>query len=230
MKKTLVISLGGSIIAPKPGFIDIAFIRKFRRLVLGYIQRERRQVIIVTGGGKLNKEYNRAVKEIVRPQPIDLDRLGIAATRFHAEFLRVIFGKQAYQEVLLNPTKRIHTNRPVICAAGWKPGCSTDKDAVLLAKTYRSRSVLNLTNIDFVYTKDPTRFAKAKKITDTTWSVYRNIIPKKWSPRLSTPFDPVASRLAQQERLTVVIINGRKIQEISRFMTNRTFQGTIIHP
>lgn len=230
MKKTLVISLGGSIIAPKPGLIDVAFISKFRKLVIRYQKREQSRVVIVTGGGKLNKKYNSAVKNIVTPEPSDLDWLGIAATRFHAEFLRVIFGRYAHAEVLTNPTLKIETSRPIICAAGWKPGCSTDKDAVLLAKTFGSKTVLNLTNIDFVYTKDPTKYSDARKITDTSWSFYRKIIPKKWSPRLSTPFDPVASKLAQHHGLTVVIINGKKFKQIVNYCDGRAFKGTVIHP
>lgn len=230
MKKTFVISLGGSIIAPQPGRIDTAFLKKFRKVVLDFIRRTRQQVIIVTGGGKLNRAYNQAVKKVIKPLPLDLDFLGIAATKFHAEFIRVIFGKWAHPQVLENPTRRITTNRLLICAAGWKPGCSTDKDAVLLAKTYGSQLVVNLTNIDFVYTKDPNKYADAKKISDITWPAYRKLIPKKWSPRLSTPFDPVASRLAQQYGLSVSILNGCKTGEFQKVLAGKRFLGTLLHP
>ena len=42
--------------------------------------------------------------------------------------------------------KKVKTNRPIIVAAGYKPGCSTDYDAVLLAKTYSAKELFNFSN------------------------------------------------------------------------------------
>ncbi|MDD5567364.1 MAG: UMP kinase [Patescibacteria group bacterium] len=228
MNHRIIISLGGSIMSPRPGYLDINFLKKFRQIVLKHIVAKKRQAIIVTGGGQLNKQYNQAVKKVIQPKPIELDRLGIAATRFHAELIRIIFGEFAHPEVLINPTRRIKAKQPIICACGWKPGCSTDKDAVLLASTFGCSEIINLTNIDFVYTKDPRKFPEAKRVLETTWSKYLKMIPSRWSPRLNTPFDPIASRLAQKNRLNVAIINGRKLGQFIRHLADQPFRGTLI--
>ncbi len=230
MKRTVVISLGGSLIVPEAGKVDLAFLKKFRKVVLDFLRNKNNRVIIVTGGGKLNRRYNESVRQLIKPKPIDLDWLGIAATRFHAEFIRILFGSLAYSEIVWNPTKKVKTNKQVLCAGGWQPGCSTDKDAVLLARTYQSQEVINLTNIDYVYTKDPRKFKNAKKVSETTWAEYFKMIPKKWSPRLNTPFDPVASRLAKRYKMSVYIVNGAKTERFRRILAKEGFRGTLIKP
>lgn len=49
--KTIVISLGGSIISPEFGKIDINFLKKFRKLILKFLKK-RFKFIIIVGGGK----------------------------------------------------------------------------------------------------------------------------------------------------------------------------------
>ena len=53
-----VISLGGSIIAPRG--VDTGFLKGFARLVEGYLEgNEGRKLIIVCGGGGLARDYRR---------------------------------------------------------------------------------------------------------------------------------------------------------------------------
>ena len=55
-QKTVIIALGGSIICPQPGKINIKFLKKFKKLILKYLKRGFR-FIIVTGGGKVCRVY-----------------------------------------------------------------------------------------------------------------------------------------------------------------------------
>ena len=113
-------------------------------------------------------------------------------------------------------------------AAGWKPGWSTDYIAVLLAKRFKARKLVNLSNIDYVYTADPRTNPEAKKTEYIKWSEFRKIIPKKWNPGLSSPFDPVASKEAEKIGLEVAIINGKKLGELDNFLNDKKFVGTLI--
>ena len=101
--------------------------------------------------------------------------------------------------------------KKVLVAAGWLPGCSTDYDAVLWAKKLGAKYVVNLTNTDYVYTKDPKKFKDAVPLKKLSWSEYKKLISVKWSAGLSTPFDPVASRAAEKSRLKVLLINGKRL-------------------
>lgn len=52
----------------------------------------------------------------------------------------------------------------ILIAGGWKPGFSTDYDAVLLTKTYGFDMIINLTTIDMFMKKDPNKFKYAKSL------------------------------------------------------------------
>ena len=44
--------------------------------------------------------------------------------------MATIFGDYASGDIIIDPTKKVESDKPVLLAGGWKPGCSTDKDAV----------------------------------------------------------------------------------------------------
>src|SRR3989338_945512 len=159
--KTIVLSLGGSLIVPHN--LDINFLKKFKKAILEFVKRGNR-AIIVCGGGGTNRSYNFAAKSVSNPSLENLDWLGIAATRINAELVRVIFGKLAYEKVIYNPNKKIKTGKKIIVASGWMPGRSSDDDAVRLAINFKADKVVNLTNVDYVYDKDPKKYKDAKSI------------------------------------------------------------------
>ncbi|VVB73852.1 Uridylate kinase [uncultured archaeon] len=224
--QSYVISLGGSLIAPDK--IDAAFLAKFRDLIVKHSKNNR--FIIICGGGKVARNYQAAAKSIVEPTKTDLDWLGIHATRLNAHLVRTILKPIAYVRVLKNPTEKValKPKENVIVAAGWKPGSSTDYGAVLLARTFHIETVINLTDIDYVYTKDPKKFDDAKPIKQITWKAYREIMGNKWSPGANAPFDPVASREAQKDGITVHTINGRNLANLERLLEGKGFIGTTI--
>ncbi|MDO8740049.1 MAG: UMP kinase [Candidatus Woesearchaeota archaeon] len=223
--KTTVVSLGGSLIVPDS--IDVGFLKNFRALVLGFIKKNNK-IIIVCGGGNVNKKYNTAAKQITDIDDDDLDWLGIACTKLNAELVRCIFSDHAYEKVVNNPTEKIKTNKRIIVASGWEPGHSSDYDSVLLAKNFGSKTIINLTNIDYVYDKDPTKFPDAKPIKEMTWKDYRKIVGDKWTPRLNAPFDPIASKEAERLGIKVMIANGKNLDNLKNILDEKEFIGTLI--
>ena len=93
-------------------------------------------------------------------------------------------------------------------AGGWKPGWSTDYVASIIAQEYGVRTVINLSNIDYVYDSDPKKNKDAKKIAEIKWKEFRKIVGNKWKPGLNMPFDPIASQKGEQLGLEVAIMNG----------------------
>jgi len=224
--RTLIVSLGGSVIVPNE--VDTIFLKNFRRVILDFIKNGGRAVI-VAGGGGTNKKYNAAAQKIVKIKNIDLDWLGIAATKLNAELLRVIFGEAVYGKVAVDPTVKIKTNKKIIIAAGWLPGCSSDKDAILWAKNFGAKKVVNLSNIDYVYDKDPNKFKDAKPLKNLKWAAYRKIVGNKWIPRMHAPFDPIASHLAEKWGMEVVIIKANNLNNFRGFLRERGFSGSILN-
>ncbi|PIY93385.1 MAG: UMP kinase [Candidatus Magasanikbacteria bacterium CG_4_10_14_0_8_um_filter_32_14] len=222
-----IISVGGSIIIPKTGF-DTNFLKKFRQLILSEVAKGQKFVLII-GGGNTARMYQSALREIVKLKDIELDWMGIGATIINANFVRLMFGEFAYKEVVTNPTKKVKTNRPIIVVAGYKPGCSTDYDAVLLAKAYGAKEIFNLSNIEYVYDKDPREFIDAKKVENIDWETFRKeIVGDIWKPGKSAPFDPVASKLAEKMKLKVSILQGTNLLEVKKALEGKKFKGSVI--
>lgn len=225
MRERIVVSVGGSLIVPDG--IDTDFLKRFKALVLEKIEAGY-SFTIIAGGGKVCRRYQEAANSITPLSQQDLDWLGIHVTRLNAQLLRNIFSGYAHPRIVENPTEDIETDKPIILAAGWRPGCSTDYDAVLIAKNLGARKVVNLSNIDYVYDSDPKQNPTAKKFERLSWSDFRRLIPPEWNPGLSSPFDPVAAREAETLGLEVAIINGEKLAEFSNYLDNKPFVGTVI--
>lgn len=225
MEEIIVISLGGSIIVPRE--INVKFLKGFRRIILKHIKRGKR-FIIISGGGKICRKYQSSASRVVRLKSDDLDWLGIHATRLNAHLLRTIFRDYARKTIVKDPTERIDFRNKVLIAAGWEPGFSTDYDAVLLAKQFGVKTLVNLSDVNYVYDKDPAKYRKVKPIKRMGWEEFREIVGDKWDPGLNKPFDPVASKEAKKLGLRVVIMNGRKLKNLDSFLSGRKFRGTVI--
>ena len=102
------------------------------------------------------------------------DVIGIDVSRLNARVVKQVFNEAAFLEVVTNPTKKVNTKKDVVVAAGWKPGWSTDYCAVTLAKNMGIKTIVNLTNIDYVYDKDPKKFKNAKAFKEINWRDFRN--------------------------------------------------------
>ncbi len=229
MVQRKILSVGGSIIIPKTGF-DIDFLKKFRNLIVQEVKKGQ-QFILVIGGGATCRQYQDAAKQVVKMTDEDLDWLGIHTTIFNANFVRFLFKDVAYETVITNPHKKVSTRKPVILAAGHKPGASTDIDAVFMAHTYGAKELLNLSNIEYVYDKDPRMFPDAKKIESLDWATFRKeIVGNTWTPGASAPFDPIASRHAQKYGLKVSILQGTNLENVKKAVQGKKFQGTLLHP
>lgn len=220
-----VISLGGSLVVPEE--IDVPFLKGFRSLILSHVKKGSRFIIIV-GGGKTCRKYQNAAKEITKASREDIDWIGIHTTRLNAHLLRTMFRDVAYPVVIRHYNKKIRTKKPVIIASGWKPGHSTDYDAAMWARNFKAKAILNLSDIDYVYDKDPDFDKNAKPFEKISWKDFRKIVGNKWDPGINKPFDPIACREAQRLRLKVIIMNGRDFGNLENFLGGKKFKGTTI--
>lgn len=222
-KETIIISLGGSLVAP--GEIDTVFLKSFKKSVGKFL--ESKKFFIFVGGGKVCRNYQKALLEFGGDVK-ERDLIGIDVSRLNARVVKQLFGDSAYSEIITNPTQKITTKKDVAIAAGWKPGWSTDYCSVMLAKNLGIKTIINLTNIDYVYERDPKKYPSAKALKEIPWKEFRKIVGDKWSPGLSMPFDPRASKMAEILKIKVVVINGRRLESFEHFLQNKSFIGTTI--
>ncbi|MDE2021479.1 MAG: UMP kinase [Patescibacteria group bacterium] len=224
-RERVVVSVGGSLIVPDG--IDTDFLARFKELILEKV-RQGFTFSIIAGGGKIARRYQDAANAVTPLSRQDLDWIGIHSTRLNAQLLRNIFVGYAHPQVVKNPTIDVEADEPIVIAAGWQPGCSTDYDAVLMAKNIGAHRLVNLSNIDYIYDSDPRDNLHAKKIEKISWAEFRKLIPEEWNPGLSSPFDPIAAKEAAALNLEVAIINGAKLEEFSHYLDGKPFVGTVI--
>ena len=226
--ETIVISVGGSLIVPED--IDTRFLSSLKDLIETETANGRR-FILIAGGGRTARKYAEAAKEVAPLENDDLDWLGIHATHLNGHLLRTIFRDRAYHIMIKNPDDvlDIPDSYSVVIAGGYRPGSSTDLRAIQIAEKVGARKVINLSNIEYVYTADPKTDPDAEKIEDITWEAFRKLIPDEWDPGLNSPFDPVAAKAAEASSIEVACIDGTKLSSLKNYLDGDAFTGTRIH-
>jgi len=225
---TKVLSVGGSIVAPeKP---DTAFLTAFSAMVKEWLEADKeRRLILVVGGGAPARIYQTACREVFAGVENNAcDWIGIMATRLNAQLVKAIFGDLCREDVVTNPSEANEFTGRILLAAGWKPGFSTDNDAVLLAEKFNADTVVNLSNIEKVYTDDPRKNPDAKPIDSISWADFCAMVGEEWEPGKNCPFDPIASKKARELGLKVICAGGKNIANIRAILDGSDFVGTII--
>ena len=82
--RSIIISLGGSTIVPNE--IDKQHLKNFVDMIQ-FIKDKFDRIIIVTGGGKTARRYQKVAEELGANE-VDRDWIGIAATKINAELLQ----------------------------------------------------------------------------------------------------------------------------------------------
>lgn len=227
-----VLSVGGSIVAPdKP---DFDFLDKFSKIIRTWLSQDlSRKLIMVIGGGAPARDYQNAYRKVcdLHKKNINNDEadwIGIMATRLNAQLVKAVFEDLCPNPVVYDPTAVDDFRGQILVAAGWKPGFSTDNDAVVLAERFSGNLVVNLSNIAKVYTDDPKKNPEAKPIDSISWEDFIKIVGTEWVPGKNTPFDPIASQRAQKAGIKVICAAGKDIENLENILNGKDFKGTVI--
>ena len=228
VKERIIISLGGSLLVPEA--IDDVFVANFKKFIIIHIKKGYR-FILVTGGGRTARKYIESAATVTKINDEDRDWLGIHATRMNAHLVRTIFREYAHPRINTNPHDLedfYSAPEPILVAAGWRPGFSTDFDAVVLGKYLGAKRIINLSNIERVYDKDPRHNSDAVPFDRLNWKDFRKIVGNKWNPGMNVPFDPIASAMAEEENMEVAIMNGGDLENVTGYIAGKKFIGTLI--
>lgn len=233
---TYVLSLGGSIVAPPEG-PDARFLADFAARMEKWLDaRNDRRVIVVVGGGTAARTYQAAYRSILSlrtPSPSAsedeaLDWIGVAATRLNAQLVKAALGPLCVEDVVTDPSAPIAFFGRVLVASGWKPGFSSDYDAVYLGERFGASLIINLSNIAKVYTADPRIDPDAKPLDVISWPRFRRMVGDQWTPGANLPFDPIASAKAEAGGMKVICAAGRNLDNLFRILDDLPFEGTTI--
>lgn len=226
----IVISLGGSLVVPNGG-ADIKFLSNLNKFIRTKLaENKNRQFFLIVGGGATTRHYQNAAREVIGDKLTndDLDWLGIHATRLNAHLIRTIFRDVAHHYILKHYEIIRKVDESVVVGSGWKPGWSTDFCAVMACQDYDVKTVVNFSNINQVYDKDPNKSKDAKPISKISWKELRKLVGNKWTPGMHVPFDPIAAKKAQDLGVKVVVVNGNNFDNIEKYFKGEDFIGTTI--
>lgn len=254
----IVISLGGSIVAPAEG-PDFKFLLNFRKVLISVLEKTGDRAILVIGGGSPARKWQNAYREfrleLQREYTISqqdssgdralpnaaldpdqqkdlqqaLDRIGIAATRLNAQLVREAFSELCPQDVVMDPTGDFEFEGKILVASGWKPGFSTDFDAVILAERFGAKRVINLSNVSQIYDDDPKKNPLAKPLKSVTYDALLKMTGTEWNPGANVPFDPIALMKAREIGLEIIFASGTELDNFMAILESKEFVGTIIH-
>ena len=126
-------------------------------------------LVLVAGGGETARHYIRTGRKLGMDESM-LDDLGLRAARLNAELLVGGLGDAAYPTVPedMNQVAEAFTTGKVVVVGGFHPGHSTNAVAALIAERVHANLFVNATDVDGVYTSDPNKNPRAKKIDRVT--------------------------------------------------------------
>ena len=222
----VVISLGGSLINGS-GSVDRAFLNQFKELAL----KSGESLGIVTGGGKTAREYASAAREFCGNNFV-ADEVAVAATRLNAHLMLALFRGVAHPKVFKDFDKAAAAleGHKIVVMGGIQPGQSTNAVGILAAESIRADLFVNATDVDGVYSSDPKKNPKAKRIdVIKTDELLTLTLKGKFEAGGYALFDPVAIRIVERSRICTRIIDGRKLENIEKAIRGEAV-GTFLEP
>ena len=222
MKETVVISIGGSIIVPKD--IDHKFLKEAKRAI-SKISRQYK-LVICTGGGSTAREYISALRDAGCAE-MEQNLIGIAVTRINARLLASYLNCSSDIPVSLAEVRsKLRKDNVVVCG-GLTPGQTSDGTTAEIAEYLGVKTLINVTNVSGLYTKDPRKFKGAKLIPKIGHAEFSKIMAKvREGPGQHFVLDSVAERIAKRNKMRVIILKG--MANLENYLSGKRFVGTVI--
>jgi len=227
--KKIVMKFGGSVLYKENMTLNVDLIKNIIG-VINSLYEQGHKIAIVVGGGKLARVIIQA-SDILGHVTTFKDILAVESTRIHALLVIASLKDKAY---LLVPRsfeevgKALSTEK-IVVTGGLQPGQSTSAVSALLAEYWGADFLLNLTNVDKVYDKDPHRFPDAKPIDKMTSEELLEIITKQEEkPGKYDLFDVVGCEIIKRSKIKLIFINGSDPENIQKVIDGKPI-GTIVN-
>ena len=205
----IVISVGGSVLYERHFNYKLALGLK------GVLKNGKYK--IVTGGGKLARNL---ISQLGFLEEEDRHRVGIMATNINAFILSKILN---FKFLDINP-KLVGLKNFNTVSGGYKPGWSTDVDAAIIAKYWRADLFLNMTNVKYVYNKDPRKYKNAKPLKEISFDELIEIQDNTYSPGMHYVLDPRAVKILRKLKIKTYIFSG--VYNLEKILEGKNFVGT----
>ncbi len=223
----IVVSVGGSVLFTGAG--DREYLENLAEL----LRRCGRELplVVTTGGGRTAREYIRLGRELGLTE-VELDEVGIDVTRLHARLLAARIGPPCPARPPTTVADAVHELRrasPVILG-GTEPGHTTDGVAALLAVRLRAARVVNATDVDSVYDRDPRTHPDARRIARLTWEEFRSMVAAATTGEAGQNFlfDRLGAESLARASIPLWVVSGRDLPNLEAALKGQSFQGSRI--
>jgi uridylate kinase len=225
----VVLSIGGSVLLRGEG--DREYLDALADLLVRAARE--RPIVVTTGGGRTAREYIRLGRELHLTE-VELDELGIDVTRLHARLLAGRLGPPTPAHPPASVREAVEALRhgsPVVLG-GTEPGHTTDGVAALLAVRLRAPRVVNATDVDGVYDRDPRQHPDARRIERLSWAEFRTMVQAATSGQAGQQFlfDRLGAEQLARASVPLWIVNGRDLANLEAAVLGRPFSGSRVEP
>jgi uridylate kinase len=214
-----VISLGGSIFSKA----DEKYLVKFIQKIKGF-----RSYAIVVGGGQMARSQISRLRSLGAKE-YHLDMMGIQATRLNAMMVSLALGNLMEIPKSIDEAVRQMKLYNKVVMGGTEPGHTTDAVSLLLAEALNRDTVVNITNVDFIYDRDP-KIPGARKIEKISYtSAIDMITSEKRRAGANFPMDLLSLNIARRSDIRIKIVSFRNVENTFKAIMGKRFVGTIIY-
>ena len=223
----VVLKLGGSLLYNDANEIILDRVREYASAIKELTSKDH-QFAVVVGGGKPARTFITAARALGASEA-QCDWLGIKIARHNAELLCAALGDIAYPKIAetLDELEIAACTGRVVLMGGLTPGQSTNAVAALAAEAIHANLLLNATNVDGVYDKDP-KEPGAKRFDSIHITKLKEVLSgggtRAGEYKL---FDPVAIRVVERSKIKTIIFDGRNPDNLLQTMKGKDI-GTIV--
>jgi len=228
----IAISLGGSLLTgknTKTPTLDPETYKHYAEAIKK-LHNQGHQIMVVCGGGNHARYFIDAAKKLDATRDLQ-DTLGIKSTHINALLFMASLGDTADQSRIYQRSSDLNhaPKDKILVGGGYKPKSSTDYRAVIFAGKMNADLIINATDIDGVYTKNPKIHEDAEKLPELTCLRLETIIKQntRQAPGEYGLFDLKGVRLAKRLKTPLIIIDGTDPEEIIRAVKG-THSGSTI--
>lgn len=226
-----VIKIGGSLIFDKKDQINEKLISKYANTIKNVFNgNKNKKCAIVIGGGKIARKYIKATRAFGSSEAYN-DLVGIECAKLNARLLISALQEAAYPEPPGNfqEFQKIFslTDKIIVCG-GFQPGQSTNAVAASIAEFIQAEKIINLTDVDGVYSADPQIDKSAKLLEEITINDFVSLIASQETRAGHYPlFDYTAAQIIKRSAIVLQFVNGKQPENIRQAIENKKI-GTLI--
>ncbi|NVM27640.1 MAG: UMP kinase [Candidatus Helarchaeota archaeon] len=226
----LVIKIGGSLLLDKDARIKVELIKKFTK-TLESLLKEGHEIVVVVGGGIEARKYITAMRALGASEGY-CDEIGIRVSRVNARLLISALKGLVYPipPRTLEETLQAASIRRLVILGGLQPGQSTNAVAAIVAELINAKMLINVTDVDGIYSADPNKDPNAEKFDEIATEQLFKLIDKPQATLAGKYelFDYLALKIIERSKIYTHFISGTNPENIVKVVKGEKVGTRII--